>query len=268
MNRIAGFPLPGLDHHTQSKQTQVPPPMMPPDSDRQFPEVKATFRNSIQAFLKHVEANVPQKYSISNLLATFQLQKRRMYDVTSVFTVVGSCERISVDIIRWIGLSMIPFAFRRMQLEAGVGSPDLSLDAIIGSCDSVSISSLTVQFLLCFLTLRMPTLDIRKISRYLSRKHSQCKSTLCKLYQIAHILEAAEILSRSNSPGHVTLTARFFVPVDISLLPAPRRPVSPFSIEAILNPVNPAQDAVIFARREEFFAELAQESSEAEVPPS
>jgi hypothetical protein len=79
--------------------------MPPPDPTRQFPEVQATFRNSIQAFVKPVEANVPQEYSVSHLLATFQLQKRRMYDVMSVFTVVGFCEKMPSDVIRWIGLT-------------------------------------------------------------------------------------------------------------------------------------------------------------------
>jgi hypothetical protein len=218
--------------------------------------------------MKHVEVNVPAEYSVSNLLVTFHLQKRRMYDVTSIFTIVGSCEKLSVDIIRWIGLSKIPFALRRMQFEAGVDSPDISFDAIIGSCDLVSISSLTVQFLLCFLTLRMTTLDIRNISRYLSRKTGRLKSTLCKLYQIVHILEAADIFSRSESPGQVTIAERFFVPVDISLHSESRRSVSPFSIEAILNHSSLTQERVILARRKEFFAELAKQSSETEVPPS
>jgi hypothetical protein len=242
--------------------------MIPSNPDRRVSDVNATFRACIQNFVKHVEANVPAEYSVSNLLVTFHLQKRRMYDVTSVFIVVGSCEKLSVEIIRWIGLSKIPFALRRMQFNAGVDSPDLSFDAIIGSCDLLSISSLTVQFLLCFLTLRMTTLDIRKISRYLSRKSGRHKSTLCKLYQIAHILEAADILSRSESPGKLTFVERFFVPVDISLPSGSARPVNPFSIETILNHSNPTQERVIFARRKEFVAESAKKSSEAEVPSS
>jgi hypothetical protein len=42
------------------------------------------------------------------------------------------------------------------------------------------------------------TLDIRQISRYLARQTGRRKSTLCKLYQIAHILEAAAVVIRSD----------------------------------------------------------------------
>jgi hypothetical protein len=271
MQMTARFPFPILtdhSHHTQPNRSQEPPAVIPSHTNRRFPDVNATFRGCIQAFMKHVEANVPAEYSVSHLLVTFHVQKRRMYDVTSVFTVVGSCEKPSTDIIRWIGLSKIPFALRRMQFDAGVDLLDLSFDAIIGSCDLLSISSLTIQFFLCFLTLRMTTLDIRNISRYLSRKTGRHKSTLCKLYQIAHILEAANIFSRSESPGQVTIAERFFVPVDISLPSGSCRSISPFSIEAILNHPNPTQERVTFSRQKEFFAELAKKSSEAEVPPS
>jgi hypothetical protein len=104
-----------------------------------------------------------------------------MDDVTSVFMVLGSCEKISVDSIRWIGLSKIPPALRQLQLEVEVDSPSVSLDDIIGSTALVSIADLTRRFLLCFLALRMQTMDIRKISRYLSRQTERRKSTLCKL---------------------------------------------------------------------------------------
>jgi hypothetical protein len=261
------FPLTRSDSSTPPKQALPSSMLATPNPDRRFSQVSETFRSSIQAFVKHAEANVPGEHSISCLLATFHLQKRRMYDVTSVFTIVGSCEKISVDLVRWIGLSKIPFALRKMQFQAGADSPDLSLDTIISSCDLVSISTLTVGFLLCFLALRMATLDIRKISRYLSRKTGRRKSTLCKLYQIAHILEAGGVLSRSDSPGQVTIANSFFVPVDISFPTGTHLQVNPFRIDGILNHDSPTQERVILARRQEFFTELSKGSTEGLMRP-
>jgi hypothetical protein len=48
-----------------------------------------------------------------HLLTKFHLQKCRMYDLMSVFAVIGCCEKISVDSGRCIGPSMIPFAIRK-----------------------------------------------------------------------------------------------------------------------------------------------------------
>jgi hypothetical protein len=223
------------------------------DSQR---DVRETFRSCIQALLKHLETNPSQEYMISSLLSMFRFQKRRMYDVTCVFTVIGACAKKSVDVMRWFGLSKVPSALRRMQFEHGVDLPGLPLDAIIGSSDLVSICSLTMRFLLCFLSLRIATLDVREVSRYLSRRCGRGKSLLCKLYQIAQILEAVGVLSRSRTPGPVTLVDRYFVPVDVSL-----HPVSPWSVEGLLNHVSPIEEQVIVARRQELFAYSAKETT-------
>jgi hypothetical protein len=158
-----------------------------------------------------------------------------MHDVTCVLTVIGACEKISSDTVRWVGLSRVPAHLRALQTDARVDIPDTSLDAIIGSCEVISISSLTVRFLLCLLLLRMPTMDIQKVSRYPSRKTKRYKSTLCKAYQIAHILEAASVLKRSAVAGEVTLEGEFFAPVEIA------RANRGYGIQELLNRADPSR---------------------------
>jgi hypothetical protein len=179
-----------------------------------------------------------------------------MYDVTNVFAVVGCCEKTSGDLLRWIGLSQIPFRLRQLQLDVGADTAQATLDDIIGSSDMVSISALTMRFLLCFLVLRLKTMDIRQISRYLARRTGRRKSTLCKLYQVAHILEAAAICGRTETPGMVSLVDQFFAPVEITDLP--QGPGNPYAIDALLNHPRPPDDTVIAKRRADFFAEVAR----------
>jgi hypothetical protein len=239
----------------------------PPTAARDAAHCPDTFRTSIQSLVLYAESNAPEDYSISRLLTKFHLQKRRMYDVTSVFAVIGCCEKISVDSVRWVGLSKIPSALRKLQRDAGAESADAALDAIIGSCAMVSIASLTMRFVLCFLALRLVTMDIRQISRYLARKTGRRKSTLCKLYQIAHILEAASVMIRSDVPGLVTIADRFFAPVDIIASARPMSGKSPYAIDSILNHDNPDIETVIARRRQEFFAEIAKRPVQREQAP-
>jgi hypothetical protein len=110
-----------------------------------------------------------------------------------------------------------------------------------------------VEFLLCFLSLRKPTLFIKQVSRFLSRKSGRYKSTLCKLYQISHILEAAGILERSNIPGEITIISRFFAPIDINI---PEEGVSPFAINSLLNREKPEEMRILQKCRNDFLAEV------------
>jgi hypothetical protein len=197
---------------------------------------------------------------ISRLLTDFQFQKRRLYDVTSVLSAMGCCERRSNDYLHWFGLSQIPIVFRRLQLDANANCPEANLDSIIGGLEAVAIAPLTVQVVMCFLALHLETIDIRQVSRYLSRATRRHKSTLCKVYQIAHILEAAEIIRRSGSPGQVSIAPQYFVPVAIGF-PAPAiTPANPYSIEALLKHPDVNVEHVVQSRRADFFAEVARDA--------
>jgi hypothetical protein len=99
----------------------------------------------------------------------------------------------------------------------------------------------------------MPRLCIKRVSRFLTRGGRRCKSTLCKLYQVAHILEASGILERGSITGEVAMGDRFFRPVDILVS---EQGASPFALNSILNLERPAEEAVVQRRRLEFQSAL------------
>jgi hypothetical protein len=105
-------------------------------------------------------------------------------------------------------------------------------------------------------------MDIRQISRYLARKTGRRKSTLCKLYQIAHILEAASVIIRSDIPGLITIVDRFFAPVDIIAVTRPAIGKSPYAIDSILNHENLDLETITARRRKEFTDEIAKKPVE------
>jgi hypothetical protein len=210
------------------------------------------FRCSIRLFLQSAESLPPASYPIPRLLADFGFQKRRLYDVLSVLAAVGCCQRDSSDSVVWLGLSNVPRTLQAVQIESGADSPIATLDQVVESQTSVSISKLTVGFVLCFLAMRQQTLDIKHISRYLSRRTGRHKSTLCKLYQIAHILGAAGIVVKETVPGQLSITPKFFC---LTELRNPEGP-NPFAIGAILNRREAGEEAIVQRRRNEFQAEF------------
>jgi hypothetical protein len=220
------------------------------------PGTGESFRASIQAFIKVAESNVPAEYSVPRLLSDFGFQKRRMYDVVGVLGSIGCCQKSSADSISWSGLSKIPLALLQMQRDAGADNPAVSLDQILGLQQSVSISRLTIGFFLCFLALREQTLDIKRISLYLSRRSGRNKSTLCKLYQIAHILEAAGVLARTPVPGQLTIVDMFFSPIELMSPQGDTDARNPYAIDSILNRNDLRENLIIQKRRNDFQVEF------------
>jgi hypothetical protein len=212
------------------------------------PDAIDTFGTAIQAFVRVAESRPPGEYKISRLLTDFGFQKRRMYDVMSVLSAIGCLRKTSADSMFWQGLSAVPATLTKLQRDAGVDSPATPLDRIVGSHNNVSIFGLTVGFLLCFLSLRQPALDIKHITQYLCRRTGRHKTTLCKLYQIAHILESAGVFQRSDVPGQLEFVGTFFAPIDL------QGDQNPFAITSILNHSESMEDLVFQRRMADFRA--------------
>jgi hypothetical protein len=211
-----------------------------------------TFRASISGFVLMAESDFPNTYKITDIIIRFGFQQRRLYDVTSVLAAIGCCTKLGVDSIFWHGLSHIRPTLLALQSQAGVHNCTTPLSEIIQTESMIQISRLTRGFVLCFLTLREQSLTIREIGTYLARFTGRYKSTLCKLYQVVHILQAAAIVERTIMPGQVTLVKRFYVPLDFDWSETGQSPVS---IEVLLNKPKGSQDAILKRRRMEFVAE-------------
>jgi hypothetical protein len=108
------------------------------------------------------------------------------------------------------------------------------------------------QLLFCFLALHIRTLRIQQISRYLSRKTGRHKLTLCKLYQIAHILEASGIVVLSDAPGNLSIVDHYWAPLELKVPDEGPKLLNPFRIQAVLNRSRPGEERIRLQRRMEF----------------
>lgn len=230
------------------------------------PVVKATpdnFRNTIQAFVNTVKKG--SSYTITKICEEFKFQRRRLYDVINVLESVGCCKKASIDSIIWKGIDGITPMLLEQQEIYRINRLDVRLGDLFQEERCISIGHLTIVYMMMFFALRQQGLDLRAIAVYLSRNNGRFKTTLCKLYQISHILEAAGIIRRGILAGETSLCDRFFK------FAAPDSAGRLMSISMLLN--RPRDDLVdwVEQRRKEFadtVKALDMKASPAVLPPN
>ena len=229
--------------------TASPPPAF------QYPQQTSqdAFRTSMQ-MLKETCVNDPKiTYKTFNLSVKLGFHRRRFYDVVNVLEAAGCCKKVDSETISWKGMENIRNNMLHLALANGAFSKNSSLAEIIPAEFCISISKVTEYYLLCFLALQTQYLDLKDICKYLSRNTERYKTTLCKLYQITHILESAGIVSKTEKISQVKLNDEFFIQVQFSL----NENVTPLSLTHLLSrPVGFKPDQCILERRKDFF--LAQ----------
>jgi hypothetical protein len=116
----------------------------------------------------------------------------------------------------------------------------------INSC--VGIANLTIAFMLMYYGLRTDHLDVRMVATIFSRGTNRFRSTLCKLYQIAFVLSAAGIVTRTTVPCDVRLIGQW---LDFPVVPPESRDEScPASLEMLLNRKGPGTQFVHKRRKQ------------------
>ena len=189
-----------------------------------------TFRVSIQMLVKAAEEKKITNFAITALTKQFSFQRRRLYDVINVLEAIGVCKKTSVDMISWYGLSCIPNTIKLLQKEKNLDSSPRNLEILFPDDTCISISNLTKAYILCFSTLQSQTLNLKSVANLFSKQNGRFKTTLCKLYQITHVLEAAGIVQKTVVPGEVTICDPYYI------LNSPKeKELNMLSIDALLN---------------------------------
>jgi hypothetical protein len=73
----------------------------------------------------------------------------------------------------------------------------------------ICVAGLTVGLIGCFIAHNKRIMNIKKLALILSRKNGRFKTTLCKLYQVIHILEALGVMEKSDITGEVVLRSEY-----------------------------------------------------------
>jgi hypothetical protein len=198
----------------------------------------------IRAIVAQLERERGTVHAIPDIIRQHQIKRRRLYDVTNVFTAVGCATRSGADDIRWEGVSeILPRLFQEKE-KLGVGNFQIPLAELFTPDTCVGLMSLTVSFIMLFPALGTDALSLREASAFFSRDTQRFKTTLSKLYQITLILGALEMTERTDSPSEVRLRAPFTAIITDE---------NPLAIEKLLN--RPMRNTDAFeARRAEFHA--------------
>lgn len=192
-----------LCYYPQVQINQLPVPIT-------FPKGVDSFRASIIMFVETLEMEPKQNYTISQLCTRFAFQRRRFYDVVNVLEAAGCCQKTNFDCFTWLGLANVKPHLAQLIRDHELTTSKNDMEELFPTSESITIANLAYQFLLAFLALDKKLLDIKQIALFLSRNNSRFKTTLCKLYQISHILEVVGIIEKTITPGEVLLAERFF----------------------------------------------------------
>jgi hypothetical protein len=181
-----------------------------PTPRERSPKAQSTkFREVIVAAANDLDRNSSRAYSIPQICRRHQIKRRRLYDVINVFTAIGCASRGGWDDLVWHGRDRIFPELERMKDLFGIDNDSISLTALFPVNNSVSLTSLTVSFLLLFPAIQVDILDLRRVSSFFSRDTPRYKTTLCKLYQIALILSAMKITERTDNACEIRLLPPF-----------------------------------------------------------
>ena len=171
------------------------------------------FRLGIQSLVKKAEQTPGQKvFCITQVCNEFDIQRRRLYDVINVLESMGVIKKATVDAFVWLGFQNIPPTIDKLLETYGFPNCSSLYAKFFSYNQHISIATLTEYFILCFFIFHKPSLYIKQIAHFLSRENGRYKTTLCKLYQVTHILESAGIIERSMVPGELSIVPTVFRP--------------------------------------------------------
>jgi hypothetical protein len=208
-------------------------------------ESNESFRNGIRTFVKDAEEGMMlnNTHYITKVCQQYNIQKRRLCDVIIVLEKVGMCQKTTADTLTWLGIVNVPYYVSNLIDTACRIDRSICYSKLFGASKQISISSITESFILCFFTFQKASLNIKQLALFLSRENGRYKTTLCKLYQVTHILEAAGIIEKSIIPGEFAIIPNAFrskqkmIPEQVISRNnyTPSLPASPHSIESLLN---------------------------------
>jgi hypothetical protein len=203
------------------------------------------FRNAVHSIVQSLDSVPSGIHSILGFHHRYQIKRRRLYDVVNVFAAIGCAVRINGEEIGWHGRDSIFPELVRLKTAASIDDSHLSLAELFPADNCVSLSSLTVSFILLYAALRIEVIDLRRASSFFSRSGGRYKTTLCKLYQIVLILSGVSVTERHSNVCEIKILPPF------TQLLYDEKEARPLSIPSLLNHSND-NPRFIEERRAEF----------------
>ena len=204
-----------------------------------------------------------EMHNITSTSLTFGSQRRRFYDVLSILESFGICTKVNSDSFIWNGYGRTKEVILALARNRGVFDHNRDLNSIVSSEGCISIPRLAEDFILCYLSLETNVLNIILVSEFMSRNNHRNKTTRCKLYQVACILELIGLIHKSNNQSEFILDGKYFVSATMQMTPSE---LNPSSFENLLNRAVPSITNPIIKQRREYFNFFSQPKMQ-QTPP-
>lgn len=225
--------------------------------DNQSKEQSSTFKSQIKNFVDELDAKSIKIMPIESIYPILNVKRRRLYDVINVLNAIGCSTRSGTDQLIWNGKKQIINELQSLKKINKIDNWNLSLDELFPTNDCVSLSSLTISFLLLFPALDCNIIDLKIACFYFSRNTTRYKTTLCKLYQIILILSALDIVSKTQNACQIRLLSPY-----LECLIGDKKNTGPDSIEFLLNRTYNKKNIQIQSRRNQFYYPFIKEKND------
>ena len=171
----------------------------------------SSFRLSTLAFIKNCESDPSCRFDIRNTSAKLGFNQRRFYDVLHVLEKIGCCPKVDQDTFIWLGIDQAKICIQRIAELSGAFNPQRTMKQMFSCSGCVSIPQVTEDFLLLFVALDTQVLNVIEASTFLSLNDTRERTTRCKLYQVAAILDLCGILKKTERTSEFRLNDEFFI---------------------------------------------------------
>jgi hypothetical protein len=174
----------------------------------QFPftrQYRTRFANAIKNIVNEFTSGPNPRASVSQLCAKYHIKRRRLYDVVTIFTAIGYSKKNGTDEIVWQGDAESLQHLRQESRTAEINNQEKSLSELFPKDNCPGLAATTIPLILLFAAMKVEVIDLREASWWFSRNTGMCKSTLCKLYQIALILRAFRLIEKNANVCEVKI---------------------------------------------------------------
>ena len=170
-----------------------------------------SFTLSMTSLFNQCSNSSQKNFEIYKLLTLHGFRRRRFYDVINVLETLGICNKVNSETLSWNGIDNAAISIDQLARRHGAYDKDKTLSDIIPCITTITITSMTEFFVISFIALERQNLDIKEIAAFISRANGREKTTLCKLYQIAQILQIAGIITKTEKKSQFRMCDDYFV---------------------------------------------------------
>jgi hypothetical protein len=200
----------------------------------------------LRQLIRDLEYGDSATRSLIDLARTYGVKSRSLYDLVSICTVFGVCQRPSNNTVEWFGLSRATQAIELIRQRALEESSTQSLQSVCDSSTNLTLSTIAEAVVRLFFILDVRFLDIKKLAVLFSHRKAKYKTLLRKVYTVANGLELAGIVTRTFAVSEIKLNVSLQIGTKIE-----------YDVAAILNSKEELERAAIAAKRRKEYDQVS-----------